>query len=382
MLSQSLRYKYIEKLQEERVTLKRSRCMEPLQDEIIIDDVSFTKSQVFGMKGKNVCCYKQLEMPESPIRATDFHSRFWSPSASHHFLQIFTTNNSLLPNDTNEEDDENFRSAHSTPKASLKQDNNIEMDSQQRRTWPRGQFLSSLFRWRNESKKEERRLQTAQLHAALSLTQLAAAIAGISSTTGKEEGSPFQQGTPCQDMANVLSSAAALVTNVCAEAAESLGANRAEVQAAVDSGVAIQTPIDMIAITATAATCLRGASLLKTRATAVPLSRVQEMLKISAEIRTIMPSGRKECTRVSVYLKHQHLIFCFTKKYLRGALTSTKEYQVTNITQERREQQGNCLLCLNTKNGVIKLLFEDEMQSKIWISTILNLLEVHNIHKY
>lgn len=56
-------------------------------------------------------------------------------------------------------------------------------------------------------------------------------------------------------MGNVLSSAAALVTNVCVEAAESLGANRAQVRAAVDSGMAIQTPIDMIAVTATAATC-------------------------------------------------------------------------------------------------------------------------------
>lgn len=118
-------------------------------------------------------------------------------------------------------------------------------------------------------------------------------------------------------------------------------------------------------------------------------------------------AGRKESTRVSVYVKHQNLMFCFKKKYLRGALTSTKECtcllqlvscsffflqlrlntlsfadQVTNITEERRETQGNCLLCLKTKNGIIKLLFEDEMQSKIWISTILNLLEMQNLHKY
>ncbi|XP_047975829.1 VAN3-binding protein-like [Salvia hispanica] len=309
----------------------------------------------------------------------DFHRSFLSPSASD-FQQIFTTNNSLLSNHTNQPDDDSFRSAQSTPRASLKQNNNIQMDSKQPRTW-----LATLFGSRNETKKEGRRLQTAQLHAALSLTQLAAAIHGITTAAGcssNGENSPFQPGTPCQDMGNVVSSAAALITNVCAEAAESLGADRARVQGAVDSGVAVRTPIDMIAITATTATCLRGASLLRSRAAAVPLSRVQEMLKISAEIRTIMPSGRKESTRVSVYVKHQNLMFCFKKKYLRGALTSTKEYQVTNITEERRETQGNCLLCLKTKNGIIKLLFEDEMQSKIWISTILNLLEMQNLHIY
>ncbi|KAH6756315.1 hypothetical protein C2S53_003484 [Perilla frutescens var. hirtella] len=258
------------------------------------------------------------------------------------------------------------------------------MELKQRNTWMR---VQSLFRSKERSKKEERRLQTAQLQAALSLTQLAAAIAGMSTSTSKskEEGSPFENGiaaagtsSSLQDMSNVVSSAAALVTNVCAEAAESLGANRAQVRAAVDSGMAIQTPIDMIAVTATAATCLRGASLLKSRATAVPLSRVQDMLKISAEICTIMPSGRKEWRRVTVYLKRHNLVFCFRKKYLGGALTSSKEYEVSNISEERREEQGNYLVCLKTKNGIIKLLFEDEMQSRIWISTILNLFHMHS----
>lgn len=33
----------------------------------------------------------------------------------------------MLPNDTNEQDDDNFKSAQSTPKSSLKQDNNIQV---------------------------------------------------------------------------------------------------------------------------------------------------------------------------------------------------------------------------------------------------------------
>lgn len=132
----------------------------------------------------------------------------------------------------------------------------VQMDFQQPKMWLRAKSLTSLLRPWKEKKKEEKRLHTAQLHAALSLTQLAAAIAGISSSKG--ESSPFQNGkagTSSEDMGNVLSSAAALVTNVCVEAAEFLGAKRAQVRAAVDSGMAIQTPIDMIAVTATAATC-------------------------------------------------------------------------------------------------------------------------------
>ncbi|KAL8538305.1 hypothetical protein ACS0TY_000329 [Phlomoides rotata] len=356
----------------------RTRSMEPLQQEMKIENVSFTKSKVLGGKDKDVCSYNQIEIPKSPIHALEFLSRSWSPSASD-FGQIFSSTNLLLTSNTNEQADENLRSRDGNQTASLEQ-NNIQMDFQQPKTWLRAKSLaSSLWPWK-ENKKEEKRLHTAQIHAALSLTQLAAAIAGISSS--KEKSSPFRNGkagTSREDMGDVLSSAAALVTNVCVEAAESLGAKRAQVRAAVDSGMAIHTPIDMIAVTATAATCLRGAALLKSRAMAVPLSRMQEMIKISAEICTIMPSGRRECTRVGVYLKRDHLMFCFRKKYLRGVLTSTKEYQVTKITKERTEHQGNSLLCLKTENGIIKLMFEDEMQSKIWISTILNLLEMHEL---
>ncbi|XP_012844745.1 PREDICTED: uncharacterized protein LOC105964785 [Erythranthe guttata] len=179
------------------------------------------------------------------------------------------------------------------------------MDFKPTKSWFGGKSFTSLFRSQKEKKKEERRLHTAELHAALSLTQLAAAIAGISSSSS----SMCRSECSSEDMGNVISSAAALVTNVCAEVAESLGAHRARVRAAVDSGMAIQTPMDMIAITATAATCLRGASLLKSRATAVPLSRVQEMLKITAEICTIMPSGTTEKKNDPIFISIQLIFF-------------------------------------------------------------------------
>ncbi|EYU45357.1 hypothetical protein MIMGU_mgv1a018604mg [Erythranthe guttata] len=194
-----------------------------------------------------------MEIPKSPNRAMEFLSRSWSPAD---FLQTFSSNCDL-----------------------------VKMDFKPTKSWFGGKSFTSLFRSQKEKKKEERRLHTAELHAALSLTQLAAAIAGISSSSS----SMCRSECSSEDMGNVISSAAALVTNVCAEVAESLGAHRARVRAAVDSGMAIQTPMDMIAITATAAT------------------------------------WREECTRVSVYLKHDHLMFRFRKKYLGGALTSAKD---------------------------------------------------------
>lgn len=92
-------------------------------------------------------------------------------------------------------------------------------------------------------------------------------------------------------------------------------------------------------------------------------------------------SKRSSHINQRVYLLLQ-LVSCFFVFLQLRLNTHYFADQVTNITEERRETQGNCLLCLKTKNGIIKLLFEDEMQSKIWISTILNLLEMQNLHIY
>ncbi|KAL3837986.1 hypothetical protein ACJIZ3_022577 [Penstemon smallii] len=349
--------------------IMRRRYMEPLTDEIKPENASFIKSQVLGSKEKDILCsYKQEEISESSNHAMEFLCRSWSPSASD-FLQIFSSKKHLLPSDTKH--DENLTRADSTQTSTIQQDYN-KMELNYPKTWLRDKSLTGIIRSRKERKKEETRLRTAELHTALSLTTLAAAIAGFSGSIATQE----KPGA--YDMGNVLSSAAALVTTACAEVAESLGAKRAQVRAAVDSGMAIQTPIDMIAVTAMAATCLRGSSLLKSRAMVEPVSRIPDMLKVGAQIYIIMPSGRKECARVSVYIKHDHLKFVFRRKYFGGALTSAKEYKVTNIMEERSEHQEKYFLCLKTKNGIMKLLFEDETQSRIWIPTIFNLLGMCN----
>lgn len=42
------------------------------------------------------------------------------------------------------------------------------------------------------------------------------------------------------------------------------------------------------------------------------------------------------------------------------------------------ESEGYFILSLKTNNGTIKLLFEDEKELSIWISTISNLQKMHN----
>ncbi|XVF71870.1 hypothetical protein PTKIN_Ptkin12aG0074300 [Pterospermum kingtungense] len=126
----------------------------------------------------------------------------------------------------------------------------------------------TVGRWlkdRKEKKKEETRVQNAQLHAAISVAAVASAIAAIaaataasSSTSGKSE-----QSTKT-DMA--VASAATLVAAQCVEAAEAMGAERDHLASVVSSAVNVRSPDDILTLTAAAATALRGAATLKARA--------------------------------------------------------------------------------------------------------------------
>ncbi|WKA06291.1 hypothetical protein VitviT2T_024195 [Vitis vinifera] len=127
--------------------------------------------------------------------------------------------------------------------------------------WLRGKTMTSLVNGHRAQKKDEVRLHTAQVHAALSVAQLAAAIAGFAANSSTEAAQDINihatNGgivTRDKDM-SAVASAAALVATVCAEAAESVGARRAHITSAVSSGLASRTSVDMMALTATAATC-------------------------------------------------------------------------------------------------------------------------------
>ncbi|XP_052194571.1 VAN3-binding protein-like isoform X2 [Diospyros lotus] len=354
--------------------------MEELQ-EVISKGVSFGSQH-------NLPCYKQSlssDSSNSPISAMEFLCRPWSSSASG-FQQIFSSSNLFLPLHVNnwiKELEESNAEETSENKVSRGRHINKKIGFSQM-LWLKGKSLSNLLRLRREKKKEEVRLHTAKLHAALSLTQLAAAIAGFT-TSGIIEAQDIEHsrtgGTTLacdQNMSAVVASAAALLTTVCAEAAESLGAKHTHVTSVVKSGLATNSPTDVITLTATAATCLRGAAMLKSRAKAhTNLARSQEPIKVGAQISIILPSGKREFKWVTICLKQRQLMLCFRIKYLGGALTATKEYKIVNITEENREITGWYSLSLKTDKGIIKLLFEDDKQSIIWISTISNLLQKH-----
>jgi hypothetical protein len=121
------------------------------------------------------------------------------------------------------------------------------------KTMLRGFFLDSVpvTGSRRRRRRDELRLHSAQAHAAVSVAQLAAAVAGIVSVCELRPATAAAN----KRLGPVLASATAVVATVCAEAAEAAGANRGRVTSAVRNGLGSRSSAELLTLTATAATC-------------------------------------------------------------------------------------------------------------------------------
>ncbi|KAI4364371.1 hypothetical protein MLD38_020472 [Melastoma candidum] len=125
----------------------------------------------------------------------------------------------------------------------------------------------TVGRWlkdRRERRKEEMRAQNAQLHAAISVAGVAAAVAAMVAATAASSSAGKDEQVARTDRA--VASAATLVAAQCVEAAESLGAEREQLAAVIGSAVNVRSAGDIMTLTASAATALRGVATLRARA--------------------------------------------------------------------------------------------------------------------
>nr|XP_018682181.1 PREDICTED: VAN3-binding protein-like isoform X2 [Musa acuminata subsp. malaccensis] len=381
------------------------------------DERMQTKSQNRGIelcKGQTQLStyHYPLEVPKSPHQALEFLSRTWSPSSSD-FFQILSPSN-LLPSlkDRSAEVDEHEAEKNRTDFAG---DTKTRMDQiltllssgklaqsapqkhkslhggwidvGQMKAWLGGEILSSFSKGCRKRRKEELRLHTAQVHAALSVARLAAAIAGIvgncylEPVNSKAMSLDHQGGELDNRMNTVVASAAALVATVCAEAAESVGANRMQVASAIRTGLATRSSADLVTLTATAATCLRGAATLELRAAACrQISEDQSTLARGAELPIQTPDGKIQLRMVRIYVKHDRLALRLVKKHIRGVISTYKEFRVFDAMEDPKEggfsKNGHScyLITLATTGGTIQLLFEDHKRYIMWKSSISHLL--------
>ncbi|KAI3501026.1 hypothetical protein L1887_28882 [Cichorium endivia] len=133
-------------------------------------------------------------------------------------------------------------------------------------------------KWFNQTKNKGR-AERAQTHAALCVAGLATALASITRRRSLED----------SIMSSAIVSATELLATHCSELAESAGADHHLVLSVVQSAINIQTPTQLLTLTAAAATALRGEAALKARfqnknATVIPYEKgmgldTQDMLQ-------------------------------------------------------------------------------------------------------
>ncbi|KAG6536478.1 hypothetical protein ZIOFF_001536 [Zingiber officinale] len=356
---------------------------------------------------QQLTCYCPSEVPNSPHQALNFLSRTWSPSSSD-FFQILSSNVSrhLNPStsyldgrttelhDSDDVPDRKITDMNDDENSMTRSDGGIiTMDPLVARLG--GGVLRSFSRERKNKNKDEVRLTTAQVHAALSVTRLAAAIAGVVGNSCYMESTQSSKVVSVVNLAErsteenikpVVASAAALVATVCAEAAESSGANREQLASVIRSGLATRTTADLLALTANAATCLRGAATLELRAASRRhLSENQYVLASGVQLPIEMPQGNilfliltitpyilYRCLLIPNILTNgvlttHHYILCISDRIF----CASDDPKDCGFWKNRR---GCYLVSLATSRGTVRMLFEDQKLYVVWKSIISNLL--------
>ncbi|KAM3409722.1 hypothetical protein ACQJBY_002159 [Aegilops geniculata] len=367
---------------------------------------------------------KGEEMPVIPEQAMEFLSRTWNPSSSDLF-QILTP--SCLgasgkdhhgEGETKEDEDgdkeldevridggktqlfsqiQTWRVLASGKPGSKQRKTKLNqptwLNVGQMKALLRGYFLDnvSITGSRRRRRRDELRLHSAQAHAAVSVAQLAAAIAGVVSACDLRGD---------KKLGAVLASAAALVATVCAEAAESAGANRPRVTSAVKTGLESRSPAELLTLTATAATCLRGAAALKLRAadvrgisTGANANANAMAMSISASIqkgialRVCLPCGKVRVRTVSVFPRRGGgaVALRLGTKRLRGAFATYDDHELLGVSTgggggEAVVDGRRCFaVALSTSAGTVQLLLEDQTHCKVWKAAIEGMLSDANL---
>ncbi|KAJ3681856.1 hypothetical protein LUZ60_014429 [Juncus effusus] len=238
-----------------------------------------------------------------------------------------------------------------------------------------------------DKEKEKARAERAEIHAAVSVARVAAAVASVASGAKSEN----------QKLGAVMMSATQLIASHCIELAEMSGVDRDFVASAIRSAVDVRTPGDLMTLTAAAATALRGAAAFKQRvqretrnnAAVIPFEKIPssspDIWCKEGELLKRTRKGALRLKRVSIYInkKSQQVILKLKSKHIGGTLSKNKKsivYGAYNEIPPWAEQdkdssvETNCF-SLRTAEGLIQFECENSFTKQKWIDGVQNLLK-------
>ncbi|GMH03972.1 hypothetical protein Nepgr_005811 [Nepenthes gracilis] len=259
--------------------------------------------------------------------------------------------------------------------------------------------LWSIKKWAKEMKekrKEGKRMQRAEVHAAISIAGLAAALAAIAAEKSKGQ----EQNNNSKEIA--VASAAALVAAQCAQVAESMGAERQQLSSTIGSAMTGTSTTDILTLTAAATTSLRGAAILKARSgcrnrlnesalvqpfedsndNSSNFEKCRSVLAKSVKLTIETSEGKRMVRLASLHQnKEAKVILKIRKVNLLNVITGKEKCVVLDLHAElyRSTQDNGIETCyqivLTTTRGIIKLdMGDDHQRYKMWSTTIHHML--------
>ncbi|KAK6136457.1 hypothetical protein DH2020_029813 [Rehmannia glutinosa] len=231
----------------------------------------------------------------------------------------------------------------------------------------------SIKKWLKEIKqrrKEDQRLQKAEVHAAISVAGVAAALAAIAADNSQHR----DKNTMINETA--VASAAALVAAQCAKVAEAMGAKREQLSSVIGSAIsgtsATIKGVDTLKARSGYKNILNGSSpvlpLEDNKETDFNFEKCRSILARGADLNIETTEGRYSLRSVAVILNNEGKV-----------VLKMKKLNMLNAFGRQKENAGETetgyLIVLTTDKGMIKLdMMNDYERYRTWSMTIDHML--------